>query len=146
MTERRGRPSLRDLLDVGTVGLRTRPLRAVLSTLGIAIGIATLVTVTAVPASSQAALDDRLTTLGADLLRAGAAADDAADLLGDTMLAVWRRAQDVPDGKEGVLWVHGVAPPPSAVHPPSFARATRQTLRSRPRPDRHRRPALGRRR
>ena len=70
MRERRSRLDLRDLLEVGTVGLRTRPLRAVLSAIGIAIGIATLVTVTAVPASSQAALDEQLTALGSDLLRA----------------------------------------------------------------------------
>ncbi len=70
MRERRRRLGLRDLLEVGAVGLRTRPLRAVLATIGIAIGIATLVTVTAVPASSQAALDEQLTALGADLLRA----------------------------------------------------------------------------
>ena len=70
MRERRSRLDLRDLLEVGTVGLRTRPLRAVLSGIGIAIGIATLVTVTAVPASSQAALDEQLTALGSDLLRA----------------------------------------------------------------------------
>nr|WP_314840798.1 ABC transporter permease [uncultured Microbacterium sp.] len=70
MRERRPRLDIRDLFGVGTVGLRTRPLRAVLSTIGVAIGIATLVTVTAVPASSQAALDETLTALGADLLRA----------------------------------------------------------------------------
>jgi len=70
MREHRRRADVRDLLEVGTVGLRTRPLRAVLSAIGIAIGIATLVTVTAVPASSQAALDDQLTALGANLLRA----------------------------------------------------------------------------
>ena len=70
MRERRSRLDLRDLLEVGTVGLRTRPLRAALSAIGIAIGIATLVTVTAVPASSQAALDEQLTALGSDLLRA----------------------------------------------------------------------------
>lgn len=70
MREHRPRLDLRDLIEVGTVGLRTRPLRAVLSAIGVAIGIATLVTVTAVPASSQAALDKTLTALGADLLRA----------------------------------------------------------------------------
>ena len=70
MRERRPRLDIRDLFEVGTVGLRTRPLRAVLSAIGVAIGIATLVTVTAVPASSQAALDKTLTALGADLLRA----------------------------------------------------------------------------
>lgn len=70
MREPRARLGARDLLEVGTIGLRTRPLRAVLSAIGVAIGIATLVTVTAVPASSQAALDEQLTALGADLLRA----------------------------------------------------------------------------
>ena len=70
MRERRPRLDIRDLFEVGTVGLRTRPLRAVLSAIGVAIGIATLVAVTAVPASSQAALDKTLTSLGADLLRA----------------------------------------------------------------------------
>jgi len=70
MSERRPRLSIRDLLNLGTVGLFTRPLRAVLASLGVAIGIATLVTVTALPASSQAALDQELTKLGANLLRA----------------------------------------------------------------------------
>ncbi|MCU1367505.1 MAG: transporter permease, partial [Ilumatobacteraceae bacterium] len=46
-----------------------RKLRAVLSALGISIGIATMVAVTAIPASSQAALDRRLTALGTDMLR-----------------------------------------------------------------------------
>ncbi|MFT2753596.1 ABC transporter permease [Clavibacter sp. Sh2088] len=80
-TRTRTRLGVRDLLAVGTVGLRTRPLRAVLSAVGVAIGIATLVTVTAVPASSQAALDQRLTALGADLLRA----DPLAGVDGDTV-------------------------------------------------------------
>lgn len=61
--------SLRDTLAVGTVGLRARRLRSALAALGISIGIATVVLVTSIPASSQADLDRRLSALGADLLR-----------------------------------------------------------------------------
>ncbi|MEU4161825.1 ABC transporter permease [Actinoplanes sp. NPDC026670] len=58
-----------DLLGLGVVGLRTRPLRALLSGLGIAIGIATMIVVTGIPASSQAALVRELTALGTDTLQ-----------------------------------------------------------------------------
>nr|WP_237728283.1 ABC transporter permease [Cellulomonas sp. APG4] len=64
-----GRLSVTDLLEVGTLGLRTRRLRTALSGLGIAVGIATVVLVTSIPASSQAALERQLSDLGADLLR-----------------------------------------------------------------------------
>jgi putative ABC transport system permease protein len=59
-----------DLLGLGVVGLRTRPLRALLSGLGVAIGIATMIVVTGIPASSQAALVRELTALGTDTLQA----------------------------------------------------------------------------
>ncbi|WPF83643.1 ABC transporter permease [Sanguibacter sp. 4.1] len=65
----RARLSFLDALAVGTVGLRSRRLRSLLAALGIAIGIATVVLVTSIPASSQADLDRRLSALGADLLR-----------------------------------------------------------------------------
>ncbi|GIE82558.1 ABC transporter permease [Actinoplanes philippinensis] len=58
-----------DLLGLGLVGIRTRRARAALSVLGIAIGIATMVVVTGIPASSQAALDRELAALGADMLQ-----------------------------------------------------------------------------
>ena len=45
-------------------------LRAALSALGIAIGIATMVVVTGIPASSQPALLDELTALGTNMLQA----------------------------------------------------------------------------
>jgi putative ABC transport system permease protein len=61
-----------DMLGLGLVGLRTRPARAVLSALGIALGIATMVVVTGIPASSQAALLDTLTALGTNTLQATA--------------------------------------------------------------------------
>jgi len=59
---------VRDALGLGWLGVRTRPGRAVMSALGIALGIATLVLVTGIPASGQADLDRRLTALGADVL------------------------------------------------------------------------------
>jgi putative ABC transport system permease protein len=59
-----------DLLSLGLLGMRTRPVRAALSAVGIAIGIATMVVVTAIPASGQRALLDELTALGTNLLQA----------------------------------------------------------------------------
>ncbi|MEU6345701.1 ABC transporter permease [Streptomyces sp. NPDC046977] len=58
----------RDVVRVGSVGLRTRPLRAFLSALGIAIGIAAMVAVVAISASSRAGLDRMLAQLGTNLL------------------------------------------------------------------------------
>ncbi|MFB9902350.1 ABC transporter permease [Allokutzneria oryzae] len=64
---------LGDVLRLGLLGIRTRKLRAALSALGISIGIATMVVVTGIPASGQAALLDELTALGTTILRASAA-------------------------------------------------------------------------
>jgi putative ABC transport system permease protein len=44
-----------DLLSLATVGMRSRPLRATLSTLGVAIGIAAIVGVLGITRSSQSA-------------------------------------------------------------------------------------------
>ncbi|MFE1251552.1 ABC transporter permease [Streptomyces sp. NPDC058735] len=59
-----------DLLGLGLLGLRTRKLRAALSALGISIGIATMVVVTGIPASSHRALMDEMSALGSNMLRA----------------------------------------------------------------------------
>jgi len=58
-----------DVLRVGGVGLRTRPLRAGLSALGIAIGIAAMVAVLGLSDSSKSDLIARLDRLGTNLLR-----------------------------------------------------------------------------
>ncbi|MBA2386128.1 MAG: ABC transporter permease, partial [Acidimicrobiia bacterium] len=58
-----------DVLRVGTVGLRARPLRTSLTALGIAIGIAAMVAVVGISASSRADLVAELDALGTDLLR-----------------------------------------------------------------------------
>jgi putative ABC transport system permease protein len=58
----------RDVLRVGGAGLRTRPLRAFLSALGIAIGIAAMIAVVGISSSSRADLDRQLAALGTNLL------------------------------------------------------------------------------
>jgi putative ABC transport system permease protein len=58
----------RDILAVGSIGLRTRKLRAALSAIGVAIGIASMVAVLGISASSQAALLDQIDALGTNLL------------------------------------------------------------------------------
>ncbi|GAA3294524.1 ABC transporter permease [Dactylosporangium vinaceum] len=60
-----------DVWRLGGIGLRTRPLRVVLSALGIAIGIAAMVAVVGISASSRAEVDRRLAALGTNLLTAG---------------------------------------------------------------------------
>jgi putative ABC transport system permease protein len=57
-----------DVARVGGSGLRTRPLRAFLSALGIAIGIAAMVAVVGISASSRAELDRELAKIGTNLL------------------------------------------------------------------------------
>jgi putative ABC transport system permease protein len=58
-----------DVLRVGSVGLRTRRLRAALSALGIAIGIAAMVAVLGISESSKSDLIATLDRLGTNLLR-----------------------------------------------------------------------------
>jgi putative ABC transport system permease protein len=58
-----------DVLRTGSLGLRTRRLRAALSSLGIAIGIASMVAVLGISESSKADLLAQLDRLGTNLLR-----------------------------------------------------------------------------
>jgi len=58
----------RDALRVAGAGLKARPLRAVLSALGIAVGIAAMVGVVGISASSRAEIDQQLRALGTNLL------------------------------------------------------------------------------
>ncbi|MFZ1995632.1 MAG: ABC transporter permease, partial [Solirubrobacteraceae bacterium] len=64
----RTRLQLSDLTRLATVGLRTRKLRAGLSALGIAIGVAAIVAVLGLSASSQAGLLTEIDQLGTNLL------------------------------------------------------------------------------
>lgn len=58
----------RDVLHVGSAGLRSRPVRVVLSALGIAIGIATMIAVVGISSSSKAQLMEELDELGTNML------------------------------------------------------------------------------
>ncbi len=69
-TLKRKRLEVSDLARLSTVGLRTRKLRAGLSALGIAIGVAAIVAVLGLSASSQAGLLAEINQLGTNLLTA----------------------------------------------------------------------------
>lgn len=64
-----------DLLRLGIAGLRARPARALLSALGVAIGIAAMISVMGVSSSSQAQLNAQLDSLGTNLLTASTGQD-----------------------------------------------------------------------
>lgn len=61
-----------DLLRAGLTGVVGRPARAVLSALGIAIGVAAMVAVLGISAASQAKLADQLAALGTNMLKVSA--------------------------------------------------------------------------
>jgi putative ABC transport system permease protein len=71
-----GTPSLRparlhplDLVRLGGAGLRSRPLRVLLSALGIAIGVAAMMSIIGISVSSRAEVNRQLDKLGTNLLR-----------------------------------------------------------------------------
>ena len=57
-----------DALALGSNGLRSRPTRAILSALGIAIGIAAMVAVVGISTSGQARLNEEFSRLGTNML------------------------------------------------------------------------------
>lgn len=65
----RSRLRVGDVLRVGSLGLRTRRLRTGLSTLGVAIGIAAMVGVLGLSASSREDLQSKIRALGTNLLQ-----------------------------------------------------------------------------
>ena len=68
-----------DLVRLSTVGLRTRKLRAGLSALGIAIGVAAIVAVLGLSSSASAGLLNEISSLGTNLL----VVDNGQTLTGD---------------------------------------------------------------
>jgi len=87
----RSRLLARDVLRVGAIGLRTRRVRAALSAVGIAIGIASMVAVLGISQSSRADLLAQLDRLGTNLLTAGPGESffgDAATLPTTAVVAV----------------------------------------------------------
>ncbi|MEW9517763.1 ABC transporter permease [Streptomyces tubercidicus] len=81
----------RDVLHVGSAGLRSRPMRVVLSALGIAIGIATMIAVVGISASSKAQLLEKLDALGTNML----VATPGQSMFGDDV--------KLPKGSPGML-------------------------------------------
>jgi putative ABC transport system permease protein len=80
MTTTTGRLRITDLARVASLGLRTRKLRAGLSALGIAIGVAAIVAVLGLSSSSQAGLLAEIDRLGTNLLTVS----NGQTLTGDT--------------------------------------------------------------
>lgn len=93
-----------DLLRVGSVGLRTRKLRAVLSALGIAIGIASMVAVLGISASSRSGLLAALDRLGTNLLKVAPGQSFSGQ---DAKLP--RRSTPMLARLDGVEWVAAVS-------------------------------------
>ncbi|GIH13002.1 ABC transporter permease [Rugosimonospora africana] len=75
----RSRLRLGDVMSLGTLGMRGRPTRTVLSGLGIAIGIACVVAVLGISASSQARLLAQIDALGTNLLTVTAGTSMSGD-------------------------------------------------------------------
>ncbi|MBF9130384.1 ABC transporter permease [Plantactinospora sp. S1510] len=80
-----------DLARVGLEGLRGRPLRAVLSAVGITIGVAAMVGLVGISTVSQAGLIAQIRALGSNLLTAS----PGTNLLGQN--------STLPDGAEGMV-------------------------------------------
>jgi len=128
-----GRPGLvparlrpRDVLRVGGAGLRTRPLRVFLSAVGIAIGIAAMLSVVGISTSSRENLNRQLTALGTNLLTVGPGQslfgeeshlpEDAIDMIGriapvESVSAVGNvdarvyRNDHIPSGESGGIGI-----------------------------------------
>jgi putative ABC transport system permease protein len=81
-----------DFVRLGGTGLRTRPLRVFLSALGIAIGVAAMVSVVGISSSSRAEVDRRLDALGTNMLRVapGQATDGTTTRLPEESVAMIR--------------------------------------------------------
>lgn len=82
-----------DLLGLGFHGLRAHPMRAMLSALGIAIGIAAMIAVIGISTSSEALVKEKLSALGTNLLTATATDDyfgQASELPADAVSRVRR--------------------------------------------------------
>ncbi|MFB6612326.1 ABC transporter permease [Agromyces sp. NPDC056379] len=102
-TERRSRLRFGDLLGLGTHGLRAHPMRAALSALGIAIGIAAMVAVIGISTSSEALVREKLASLGTNMLTAAAGTDflgEDSKLPADAVERVRRI-----DGVETASWI-----------------------------------------
>lgn len=82
-----------DILRLGSAGLRSRPLRVLLSALGIAIGVAAMTAIIGISVSSRAEVNRRLDTLGTNMLRVSPGqtlSGDRATLSADSIAMIAR--------------------------------------------------------
>lgn len=96
-TEAAGRLSTCDLFSTAILGMRTRKLRAVLSALGVAIGMASIVAVVCLSQSSKAGLLAELDRLGTNLLEVTPGTSALGDIspLPSTALPMIKRIEAV---------------------------------------------------
>lgn len=102
MSAPRSRLRTADLVALGAHGVRAHPLRAALSALGIAIGIAAMVAVVGLSASSRALVQQQLAALGTNLLTVTAGDDlfgKASELPAEATGRILRL-----DGVESAAW------------------------------------------
>src|SRR5262249_49542809 len=94
---RPGRLTPPDVVRLGAYGLRARPVRVVLSALGIAIGIAAMLSVVGISTSSRGKLNRQLDALGTNLLTAAPGLTLAGEeaTLPDSSVAMVRRLDQV---------------------------------------------------
>lgn len=93
------RLTLRDQLRTALIGPRSRPLRTVLSALGVAVGIAALTAITGIAASNQAQLLAELDSMGANMIvvKPGVSPDNEPVPLPATAPAMIERVDDVEE-------------------------------------------------
>jgi len=130
-TLRPARLRVADLARVGSTGIRTRPVRAALAALGIAIGVAAMIAVVGISVSSGAQVDRQLDALGTNLLQVTPGEDRAGNRvplpeqagalaarigpvtstaqLGRTTTPVYRNDQ-IPTGNTGGLAIAAASP------------------------------------
>lgn len=99
----RSRLRAADVVALGFHGLRTHPMRATLSALGIAIGIAAMIAVIGISTSSEAKVQEKLASLGTNQLTVSAGKTvfgEAAPLPSDAVEKLRRI-----DGVEAVGWI-----------------------------------------
>ena len=124
-----------DLARVAVVGLRTRKLRAALSALGIAIGVAAIVAVLGLSASSESGLLAEINALGTNLLTV---TNGQTPLRPDRRAADGRAGDDRPDRPGERRAVHRVGDGQRLSQPahPLDRHERAQRRRGEPRPSR----------
>jgi putative ABC transport system permease protein len=113
-------------LRLALAGLRANPLRAVLTILGIVIGIGAVVALMSIGAGSQKAVEDQFTTFGTDTVTVSASRFASSDTaLDDDDLAAIEAADGVKRTVVTVETDASVAPRPPTRRSPGRRRTSR---------------------